>query len=123
AASVSVRVQFRLASVQVHPVPAILVAVSPVGNVSVTLTCPLVGLPPMFPTVNLYCAPICPVVKDPVCVFATVTSAGGGGLPAAARNAATAAPHRSLVKRVAVAAIGPAVVCCRSSTRSFVFGA
>jgi hypothetical protein len=35
-------------TVQVHPVPLILVAVSPDGMVSVTVTVPEVGLPPVF---------------------------------------------------------------------------
>src|ERR1051325_11663316 len=63
-----------VASVQVHPVPLIAVAVSPVGSVSTTLTAPEVDPAPEFVTVMVYVAPTCPCVKLPVCDFDTVKS-------------------------------------------------
>jgi hypothetical protein len=45
-------------SVQLHPVPAIAVAVNPVGSVSVIVTVPLVGPVPTFDTVIVYVAPV-----------------------------------------------------------------
>jgi hypothetical protein len=63
--------------VHVHPVPAIDTDVSPEGNVSVTVTVPLVGpaLAP-FETVTVYVAFCCPCVKLPLCVLVMLSTAG-----------------------------------------------
>ena len=53
----------------VHPVPAIDTSVIPVGTVSVTVTVPLVGTAPVFDTVTVYAAPLCPCAKLPVWLF------------------------------------------------------
>lgn len=74
-ASTSLRVQLREARVQVQPVPLIAVAVSPLGNVSVTVTVPLVEPVPLFVTVKTNCAPVCACVKLPVCVLVIDRSA------------------------------------------------
>src|SRR5258706_3174256 len=58
-------------------------------------------------------------MNEPVWVWAGVRSAGGGGRVEAGRNAATAAAQAWPEPSVAVAAIGPAAVCFRSSTASF----
>src|SRR5262245_27843791 len=50
-ASASLRKQVRVATVHVHPVPLIAVAVRPAGSVSITVTRPLVGPPPALLTV------------------------------------------------------------------------
>jgi hypothetical protein len=56
--------------VQVHPVPAIAVIVSPVGGVSTTVTVPtVVPAPAAFDTVTVYCAPASPCVNVPLGVF------------------------------------------------------
>src|SRR5713101_2351223 len=47
-ARTSLRVHVSVPRTQVHPVPAIWVAVSPAGRLSVTVTVPLVGLRPAF---------------------------------------------------------------------------
>ena len=47
----SLRVQGPEGCAQVHPVPPMAVAVSPVGNNSVTVTVPLVGTAPLLKTV------------------------------------------------------------------------
>ena len=60
---------------QDHPVPAIAVAVSPEGNVSVTVTVPDVAPLPLLFTVIVYVAPACPCVKFPVCDFVMLRSA------------------------------------------------
>jgi hypothetical protein len=39
---------------------------NPVGTVSVTVTVPLVGPAPLFETVAVYVARVCPSVKAPV---------------------------------------------------------
>ena len=55
---------------QFQLVPAIEVAVRPVGNPSVTVTVPLVGpAPAWFDTVTVYVAFAWPCVKLPLCVL------------------------------------------------------
>ena len=51
AASASLRVQVRVPSEQVHPVPDIPVAVRPDGRLSLTLTVPMVAAVPLLVTV------------------------------------------------------------------------
>ena len=51
AASESERVQVRVASTHVHPVPDMAVAVKPVGSVSVRVTAPVVAPGPLLVTV------------------------------------------------------------------------
>ena len=54
AASVSLRVQVSVPSVQPQPLPEIAVADRPVGSVSTTVTVdPSVGIPPSLPTVSV----------------------------------------------------------------------
>ena len=72
--------QVNVDSVQVHPVPVIAVAVKPVGNVSVTVTVPLVTALPLFVAVIVYVAPFCPCVKLPLCDLVMVRSGTLGGL-------------------------------------------
>jgi len=67
-------VQTSVAKVQVQPVPLIAVAVNPVGSVSVTVTVPVVEVDPLFVTVMVYCAPVCPCVKLPTWLFVIVRS-------------------------------------------------
>jgi hypothetical protein len=55
------------------------VAVSPVGNVSVTVTVPEVGPRPLLVTTMLYWNPVCPLVALPLWLFAMVRSGLGGG--------------------------------------------
>ena len=50
------------------------VAVKPVGNVSVTVTVPLVEAVPELVTVIVYCAPVWPCVKFPLCDLVIVRS-------------------------------------------------
>ena len=59
--------QLSVDSVQVQPVPAIAVAVKPVGNVSVTVTAALVAALPLLVAVIVYVASVCPCVKLPLC--------------------------------------------------------
>ena len=54
---------------------------------------------------------VCPCVNDPLCVFVSVRSAGGGGPAVPARKVATSAPHPSVAPKVAVTAIVPAAAC------------
>ena len=54
--------------------PLIAVAVRPPGSVSVAVTAPLVGVPPVFLTVIVYCAPVWPWMKLPLCVLLTIKS-------------------------------------------------
>jgi hypothetical protein len=67
-------VQLTLDNVQVQPAPAIAVAVSAAGNVSLSVTWPVVAPCPVFVTVSVYCAPVCPVENVPVCVFVRLKS-------------------------------------------------
>ena len=61
--------------VQLHPEPVIDVSVKPFGSVSVTVTVPLVApAPDAFDTVTVY-DPLCPCVKLPLCVDATLSTA------------------------------------------------
>src|SRR5688572_14588400 len=53
AASTSLLVQLRVASVQLQPIPSNPVAVNPCGNVSVTVTTPAVGPVPLLPIVTM----------------------------------------------------------------------
>src|SRR6187551_2865777 len=62
---------------QTHPPPAAAVGVSPAGSVSLTVTTPLVGPPPMLVTVSVYVAPTCPWRKLPVCVLVRARSEAG----------------------------------------------
>src|SRR5437016_2668575 len=65
-------VQVRVASVQLHPVPLIAVAVSPEGSVSVTVTVPAVAwVNDSFFTVMVYVLLESPCVQAPECVFVT----------------------------------------------------
>src|ERR1700730_17881274 len=73
-ASASLRVQDPAGCVHVQPLPAIAVAVNPVGTVSATVTVPLVTAVPEFFTVMVYVAPVCPCVKFPVCDLVIVKS-------------------------------------------------
>ena len=66
AARAFVRVQVSVAKVQDQPEPLNAVAVKPEGNVSVTVTVPLVAEPPLLVTTMEYWAPVCPTVKLPV---------------------------------------------------------
>src|SRR5215470_3261908 len=68
------------ARVQLHPVPLMAVAVSPVGKVSVTVTAPLVGPVPTLLTLTAYVAPVCPCVKLPLCDFAIASFGVSAGL-------------------------------------------
>jgi hypothetical protein len=52
-------VQVPVVTVQVHPVPESAVIVRPAGGVSVTVTVPLDGEVPTFPTVTVYVI-VCP---------------------------------------------------------------
>jgi len=62
--------------VQLQPVPAIEASVKPPGSVSVTVTVPLVAAAPdAFDTVTVYASPLCPCVKLPLCVDATLNTA------------------------------------------------
>ena len=72
AASASERVQVSVASVQLQPVPSIAVAVRPLGSVSTTVTMPLDPPVPVLEARIVYCAPVCPWVKLPAWLFATV---------------------------------------------------
>jgi hypothetical protein len=60
--------------VQLHPIPAIPVAVSPLGSESATVTVPTEGDPPTLLTEMLYVAPVWPCMKFPMWVFAIVRS-------------------------------------------------
>jgi hypothetical protein len=51
AASTSLRVHVSVAGKHVHPVPPIVLAVNPEGNVSINVTAPFVGPVPMLLTV------------------------------------------------------------------------
>ena len=74
----SLLVQVKVAKVQLQFVPEIAVAVSPVGRVSVIVTVPVVEAVPLFLTVIVYVAPVCPWLKLPVCVLVTVRSGAVG---------------------------------------------
>src|SRR3954470_12307713 len=69
AASASLRVHVSVRNVQFHPEPAIAVAVSPAGIVSITVTSPLVGplLAALLPATIVYTAPVWPCTKSPLC--------------------------------------------------------
>lgn len=69
-----------MASVHVQPVPAIAVAVRPVGSVSTTETGAVVAPPPIFDAVIEYEAPICPCTKLPVCDLEMVMSGEPDGM-------------------------------------------
>ena len=62
---------------QLHPVPLIPVAVSPLGSESATVTVPTEGDPPALVTTMLYVAPVCPCMKFPMWVFEIVRSGPG----------------------------------------------
>src|SRR3989442_799323 len=64
-ASTSDRVQTRFERVQLHPPPEIDFAISPAGNVSVTVTSPTVAASPAFVTAMEYNAPVCPRLNEP----------------------------------------------------------
>jgi hypothetical protein len=70
----SLRVQVRVARVQLQPLPLNAVAVNPAGSVSTTVTVPLVGRVPIFDTTIVYCAPVCPWVKLPLWLLVRVRS-------------------------------------------------
>src|SRR5258706_5910454 len=65
AASTSLRVHAPAGWLHVQPVPPIAVAVRPEGSVSLTVTVPLVGPPPLLRTLSPYVAPNCPCVNVP----------------------------------------------------------
>lgn len=83
APSESARVQVRFARTQLHPVPLIAVAVSPLGRTSTTVTVPLLARFPMLATVIVYVAPVSPWKKlpkiGPWCVLLTMRSGLGAG--------------------------------------------
>jgi len=62
--------------VQLQFVPLIPVIVSPDGGASLTVTVfPAVfAALPLFVTVTVYVAPLCPCAKSPLCVFVIVRS-------------------------------------------------
>jgi hypothetical protein len=51
--------------------------VKPAGNVSVTVTIPLVAPAPLLRTTSVYIAPVCSKVKMPVCDFVIARSETG----------------------------------------------
>ena len=53
-ARASLRVQIRVATVQVQLVPLMAVAIKPAGKVSVMVTMPEVAVPPLLVTVIVY---------------------------------------------------------------------
>src|SRR5580765_4422269 len=65
AASESLRTHGPAGCVQVQPAPPMLVAISPAGRPSLTVTVPPVGPSPTLLTVNTYVAPIWPCAKAP----------------------------------------------------------
>src|SRR5207248_9419391 len=69
--------QLSVPRVQVQPLPLRPVTVSPLGGASVTVTAPLVALPPPFETSRLY-EPVPPWTKLPVCVLLRIRSGSGG---------------------------------------------
>ena len=78
-ATESERVQVRLFSVQVHPVPLIAVAVNPVaGSVSTTVTVPVLARFPKLMALMVYVAPVSPWKNEPLitpaCCFETIMS-------------------------------------------------
>src|ERR1035437_6987593 len=68
------RVQVNVARVHDQPPELILVAVSPLGSVSVMVIVPMASVSPLFVTVIVYCAPCWLCWKLPVCVFVTMRS-------------------------------------------------
>ena len=88
----------QLLAAQVQPVPAIDTSVRPDGTVSVTVTVPLVGPFPVFLTVIVYAAPVCPCVKLPLCVLAMLRT---GGCPLCVTLTACPATRREVVRDVA----------------------
>ena len=52
---------------------------SPLGGASVTVTAPLVGLPPMFDASRSY-EPLPACVNEPLCVLLSTRSGPGGGV-------------------------------------------
>src|SRR5262245_17945161 len=74
AANASLRLQGPPGDGQLHSVPVIAVAVSPVGSESLTETVPLVDAEPLLVTVSVYLAPTCPRKKLPECDLVIVKS-------------------------------------------------